>query len=95
MPRSGVIYTLVVEARENKKIIDFISFYSMPVQILKSVVGDHTRMNVAYLYYYGLGGQNKLEDLVKYTLVYAKEMADVKFDVFNALQVMDNSEMLD
>jgi len=56
MPRSGVIYTIVIEAREDKSIIDFISFYNMPVQILKSVVGNHTRMNVAYLYYYGLGG---------------------------------------
>lgn len=56
MPRSGVIYTIVVEAREDGKIIDFISFYNLPVQVLKKVVGDHTRMNVAYLYYYGLGG---------------------------------------
>ena len=96
MPRSGVIYTLVVEARENGKVIDFISFYNMPVQVLKKVPGDHTRINVAYLYYYGLGGQNKLEVLVKYALVYAKEMADINFDVFNALNVMDNDiqEML-
>ena len=95
MPRSGVVYTIVVEARENGKIIDFISFYNMPVQVLKKVSGDHTRMNVAYLYYYGLGGQNTLENLVKYALIYAKEMADVNFDVFNALQVMDNREFID
>lgn len=95
MPRSGVIYTIVVEAREDGKIIDFISFYNLPVQVLKKVVGDHTRMNVAYLYYYGLGGQNTLENLVKYALVYAQSMADIEFDVFNALQVMDNHEMFD
>lgn len=56
MPRSGIVYTIVVEAREDGRIIDFISFYNLPVQVLKKVVGDHTRMNVAYLYYYGLGG---------------------------------------
>ena len=111
MPRSGVIYTVVVAAREDGKIIDFISFYNLPVQVLKKVSGDHTRMNVstqnltnindfyifqvAYLYYYGLGGQNSLVDLVKYALVYAKDLADMNFDVFNALQVMDNNDFFD
>ena len=50
MPRSGIVYTIVVEAREDGRIIDFISFYNLPVQVLKKVVGDHTRMNVSTLF---------------------------------------------
>ena len=56
---------------------------------------DHTTMNVAYLYYYGLGGQNKLTELMKYTLLYAKEMCPTSFDVFNCLKVMDNETFLE
>ena len=52
-------------------------------------------MNVAYLYYYGLGGQNKLTELMKYTLLYAKEMCPTSFDVFNCLKVMDNETFLE
>jgi len=47
------------------------------------------------LYYYGLGGQNKLTELMKYTLLYAKEMCPTSFDVFNCLKVMDNETFLD
>lgn len=52
-------------------------------------------MNVAYLYYYGLGGQNKLTELMKYTLLYAKEICPTSFDVFNCLKVMDNETFLE
>ena len=52
-------------------------------------------MNVAYLYYYGLGGQNKLAELMKYTLLYAKEICPTSFDVFNCLKVMDNETFLE
>ena len=52
-------------------------------------------MNVAYLYYYGLGGLNKLTELMKYTLLYAKEMCPTSFDVFNCLKVMDNETFLE
>lgn len=52
-------------------------------------------MNVAYLYYYGLGGQNKLTELMKYTLLYARDMCPTSFDVFNCLKVMDNETFLE
>jgi len=52
-------------------------------------------MNIAYLYLYGVGEQNTLTELVKYSLLYAKEMADIPFDVFNCLQIMDNTSFLD
>jgi glycylpeptide N-tetradecanoyltransferase len=31
---------------------------------------------------------------MKYTLYYAKELSDVKFDVFNCLNIMDNRQFL-
>ena len=31
---------------------------------------------------------------MKYALLYAKEMADIQFDVFNCLNIMDNSTFL-
>lgn len=51
MPIKGVIYTLVVENKDEKKITDFISFYNLPSQILKSkdISHTHTSMNVSIL----------------------------------------------
>jgi glycylpeptide N-tetradecanoyltransferase len=89
MPRSGVVYTIVVE-NDEKQITDFVSFYNLPSQILKQEGHTHTRMNVAYLYYYHNSEFNSLTELMKYTLYFAKELADEKFDVFNCLQIMDN-----
>jgi len=72
MPRRGVIYTIVMENFAEKKITDFVSFYNLPSQILKQVNHTHTMMNVAYLYYYGTSA-NKLSELMKYALLYAKD----------------------
>ena len=41
LPRKGVIYTLVVENKEEKKITDFISFYNLPTAILKCKTTEH------------------------------------------------------
>ena len=48
-------------------------------------------MQVAYLYYYAYT-TNKLIEIIKYALYYAKELAEVKFDVFNCLNIMENGE---
>ena len=45
-------------------------------------------MNVAYLYYWA-ATVNQPVTLMKYALHYAKE-SEAKFDVFNALDLMDN-----
>jgi glycylpeptide N-tetradecanoyltransferase len=52
-------------------------------------------MNVAYLYYYGTQS-NKLTELMKYCLLFAKELVQdgTRFDVFNCLSIMDNGEFL-
>ena len=47
------------------------------------------------MYYYGTSA-NKLSELMKYALLYAKEMVQdgTRFDVFNCLNIMDNPEFL-
>jgi glycylpeptide N-tetradecanoyltransferase len=47
-------------------------------------------MNNAYLYYYG-HTENKLVDIVKYALYFAYNEADIQFDTFNCLNIMDNA----
>ena len=109
MPRKGVIYTIVIENYEEKKITDFVSFYNLPSQILKQQNHNHTIMNVsiieiilnnsflqvAYIYYYGTSA-NSLTELMKYSLLFAKELVDdgTRFDVFNCLNIMDNMSFL-
>ena len=47
LPRDGIIYTIVFEDVEKKKITDFVSFYNLPSQILKQKGHNHTMMNVS------------------------------------------------
>lgn len=79
VPRPNVIESFVVE--KDKKITDFVSFYSLPSSILKHV--EHTTLNVAYSYY-NVPNEHSLEDLMKNALTKAKEKG---YDVFNALDV--------
>lgn len=97
-PREGqVVWTYVVENPETHKITDFFSFYSLP-----STIMNHPKYNVlnaAYLYYYGTNVafepgadddgrlKKRLEELVGDALIIADQ---AKFDVFNALTLMDN-----
>ena len=103
MPINDVVQTIVFEdEKDSKKITDFISFYNLPSQILTQEGHDYTYMKVshiflliyiltfiqvAYLYYYGVG-ENSLTEMMKYALHYAKQQ---DYDVFNCLQIMDNS----
>ncbi|KAF8911013.1 N-myristoyl transferase [Gymnopilus junonius] len=97
-----VTWSYVVEDRETGKITDFFSFYSLP----STVIGNTTYplLEAAYLYYYasnvGLKGEGAEQDealkkrlmaLVGDALVIANE---AKFDVFNALSLMDNAPIL-
>lgn len=95
LPRDGIIYTIVFEDVEKKKITDFVSFYNLPSQILKQKGHNHTMMNVAYLYYYG-NTVNNLTEMMKHVLVFSKEQVPdgTRFDVFNCLNIMENSQFL-
>ncbi|KAF9454578.1 N-myristoyl transferase [Macrolepiota fuliginosa MF-IS2] len=97
-----VTWSYVVEDPGTQQITDFFSFYSLP----STVIGNqkHPVLEAAYLYYYattvafepGAEGEEghlkrRLETLITDALVVAN---DAKFDVFNALTLMDNVSLL-
>jgi len=88
LPRPGVVQTYVVEDPVTKKLTDMLSFYELP----SSVIGNekHSLLKAAYSFY---NVTNKLtwEQLITDALILAKQ-AD--FDVFNALNVMENDAFL-
>jgi len=88
LPREGVIDTWVVENPETKEIKDFLSFYHLPSSILKHET--HKILNVAYCYY-NVANTVSMEELLKNALIIAKNK---NFDVFNALDILDNDGLL-
>ncbi|KAH7103465.1 Myristoyl-CoA:protein N-myristoyltransferase, N-terminal domain-containing protein [Auriculariales sp. MPI-PUGE-AT-0066] len=96
-----VIWSYVVEDPNTQKISDFFSFYTLPSTILGNA--RYNVLDAAYLWNYGttVALQNgadedgrlkrRLNELVSDALVIA-ELA--KFDVFNAMTLMDNDMFL-
>jgi len=96
-----VTWSYVVENPETHKITDFFSFYSLPSTIINQT--KHKLLEAAYLFYYatdvafqpGAGGDDRLskrlETLIGDALIIASQ---AKFDVFNALTLMDNPRFL-
>ncbi|KAM5377589.1 hypothetical protein ACJA88_006270 [Fusarium oxysporum] len=95
-----VVWTYVVED-ENKKITDFFSFFC----IESTAIGNskHNVIKVAYMFYYGTDValqdkfdkaslKKRLNELVHDALIISKRH---KFDVFNALTLMDNALFLE
>nr|CAG4713980.1 unnamed protein product [Naegleria fowleri] len=88
--REGVIYSFVITAPDNdEKILDFISFYSLP----STIIGNpkHQVLKAAYLYFYTCLNTN-VESLMKSALIEAQNR---DFDVFNCVNIMDNQQFLD
>ena len=83
------------------KISDFFSFYYLPSTIINHP--KHNILEVAYLFYYATdvafetGAEqdgrlkNRIQELISHALVYAEK---AKFDVFNAMTLMDNVPIL-
>lgn len=88
MPREWVIESFVVEDESNGEITDFFSFYSLPSSILRHPI--YNTLNVAYSYYY-FNKKYTVTELTKEALILAKNKG---YDVFNCLDVMQNSEQL-
>ncbi|KAH9892156.1 peptide N-myristoyl transferase [Xylariomycetidae sp. FL2044] len=95
-----VVWSYVVED-EHKKITDFISFYCLESSVINHP--KHKNVRAAYLFYYatetGLTTpvnrdalKTRLNALVSDSLVYCKQY---KFDVYNALSLMDNGLFLE
>merc|ERR1712048_675736 len=85
LPREGVIYSYVVENADGD-ITDFASYYSLPSTVVNNKQYD--KLNAAYCYY---NVSKRLTALMKDMLTVAKQQ---DFDVFNALDSMDNAEFL-
>lgn len=92
-----VVWSYVVEDPETHKITDYFSFYNLPSTILNSP--RHALLDAAYLFYYGSNValspgadedgrlKKRLNDLMQDALTVADQ---AKFDVFNAMTLMDN-----
>ncbi|ELU43842.1 N-myristoyl transferase [Rhizoctonia solani AG-1 IA] len=91
-----VVWAYVVEDPETKAITDFFSFYSLPSTITKSTTGEV--VDAAYLFYYATaesGGEPAVKARVQALITDALVLANkARFDVFNALTLMDNYPFL-
>jgi glycylpeptide N-tetradecanoyltransferase len=89
LPREGVIYTYVVDSGNKKKgITDIMSFYSLP----STIIGNekHKELKAAFSYI-NIAKTVDLKSLMEDALVNARNEG---FDVFNALDIMHNLEVL-
>lgn len=82
----GVVFPFV-RRRSDGEIVDFVSFYSIPT----TVIGSDRRINVAYLFYYFAESHASLTQLICMAMLKAKALG---FDVFNALDILDNNVFL-
>ncbi|GMF14422.1 unnamed protein product [Phytophthora lilii] len=88
VPRVGVVNAYVVENPDTHDITDVCSFYHLP----STIIGDdkHKKLNAAYSFY-NVATSISLTQLMQDALIMAKKEHS---DVFNALDVMQNVEML-
>ena len=89
LPREDVVFSYVVENETTKEITDFISFYNLPSQIIHGNT-KHKTLKAAYSYY-NVATSVSLLDLMQDALILAKTN---EFDVFNALNLMENESFL-
>ncbi|KAM4524064.1 glycylpeptide N-tetradecanoyltransferase 2-like isoform 1-T1 [Odontesthes bonariensis] len=88
LPRENVIYTYVAEG-DDGSLTDVVSFYSVSSSVLNHPV--HTGLRAAHLLYIA-STATELTKLMEDTLVLAKSHG---FDIFSALNVMDNMSFLE
>lgn len=96
-----VVWTYVVEDAKTTQITDFFSFYSLPSTVMRDP--KHNLLEAAYMFYYATDVafeesaeahgllRRRLLDLIGDALILAEQ---AKFDVFNALTLMDNNLFL-
>jgi len=87
LPRDGVIYSFVRESSTGE-VTDVCSFYSLPSTILGN--DKYNLLKAAYSYW-NVATTVPLHELMYDALIYAKQQ---DFDVFNALNVMENETFL-
>jgi len=94
LPREDIIDTYVVDKPDSSsptglKITDLVSFYTLPSTVMNHPT--HNNLKAAYSFY-NVATSASWVDLIGDALVLAKK---ANFDVFNALDLMDNSEFLE
>lgn len=87
VPRPNIIDSFVVE--NNNVITDFVSYYTLPSSVMHHPV--HKSLKAAYSFY-NVSTKTPWIDLMQDALISAKQL---HFDVFNALDLMENSEFLE
>ncbi|ERE77623.1 glycylpeptide N-tetradecanoyltransferase 1-like protein, partial [Cricetulus griseus] len=87
-PQENIIDTFVVE-NANGEVTDFLSLYTLPSTIMNHPT--HKSLKAAYSFY-NVHTQTPLLDLMSNALVLAKMKG---FDVFNALDLMENKTFLE
>ncbi|XP_077475303.1 glycylpeptide N-tetradecanoyltransferase 1-like isoform X2 [Stigmatopora argus] len=87
LPRDNIIDTYLVE--NEGKVTDFLSFYTLPSTIMNHPV--HRTLKAAYSFY-NVHTTTPLLDLMSDALILAKSKG---FDVFNALDLMENKTFLE
>jgi len=87
LPQQNIINSYVVEGEQG--ITDFLSFYCLP----STVMNHPTHKNIKAAYsFYNVSTKTPWIDLMGDALILAKKD---EYDVFNALDLMENSEFLD
>ncbi|XP_047325774.1 glycylpeptide N-tetradecanoyltransferase 1 [Impatiens glandulifera] len=88
LPKENVVESWLVESPETHEITDFCSFYTLPSSILGNQ--NYTNLKAAYSYY-NVSTKTPLLQLMNDALIVAKRN---DYDVFNALDVMENELFL-
>jgi len=88
MPQKDIVYSYVVENEEGD-VTDFISFYSLSSTIMNHA--QYKSLYAAYCFYY-FAGSVPLQTLMYDALIMAKKN---NFDVFNALDLLENEGVLE
>ncbi|XP_053265554.1 glycylpeptide N-tetradecanoyltransferase 2 isoform X3 [Podarcis raffonei] len=88
LPQDHIIDTFVVES-SNGVLTDFLSFYTLPSTVMHHPV--HKSLKAAYSFY-NVHTETPLLDLMNDALIIAKLKG---FDVFNALDLMENKTFLE
>ncbi|PRD26323.1 UNVERIFIED_CONTAM: Nmt1 [Trichonephila clavipes] len=87
LPRPDIVNSFVVEV--NGIVTDFASFYTLPSTVMHHPV--HKGLKAAYAFY-NVGKGTPLVDVMQDALIEAKNMG---YDVFNALDLMENKLFLE
>ncbi|ELK16938.1 Glycylpeptide N-tetradecanoyltransferase 2 [Pteropus alecto] len=88
LPQEHIIDTFVVE-NSSGKLTDFLSFYTLPSTVMHHPA--HKSLKAAYSFY-NVHTETPLLDLMSDALIIAKSKG---FDVFNALDLMENKTFLE